>query len=60
MIITVIVNHPLHVPLGPAHVLLCEAAPGPLQPALNVQTAAIAIGAPLEDNHIAGIVVAVC
>ncbi len=60
MIIAVMVNHPLHVPLGPAHVLLCEAAPGPLQPALDVQTAAIAMGAPLEGNYIAGIGVAVC
>ena len=60
MIITVIVDHPLHVPLGPAHVLLCETVPGPLQPALDMQTAAIAMGAPLEGNHIAGIGVAVC
>ena len=60
MIITVIVDHPLHVPLCPAHVLLCDAAPGSLQPALDVQTAATAMGAPREGNHIAGIGVAVC
>ena len=60
MIITVIVDHPLHVPLCPAHVLLCETTPGPLQPALDVQTAATAMGAPLEGNHIARIGVAVC
>src|SRR5438128_1783803 len=38
MIITVIVNHPLHVSLCPAHLLLCETTLGPFQPALYVQT----------------------
>ncbi len=52
MIITVIFNHPLHMPLRPAHMVLFDATLGPFQPTLYLQTAAKARGALLEGHHI--------
>ena len=49
-IFAIMFDHPLHMPLCPAHVLLFETTLGPFQPTLYVQTTATAVGASLEGN----------
>jgi hypothetical protein len=57
MVVTVIVNHPLHVPFSITHPFLFATTLGPFQPALYLRTTTKKGGVPLEDNHVSMMVV---
>src|SRR5260221_2859425 len=52
MVITIVVDHPLNVPLSPAHLLFFLAFPFPFEPALNPKARAKVRGLSLKGDFI--------